>query len=67
MLLSSLGLSFCILYLNLLTMGYSFLDFVHFIISRWECNLFIVGILFMLMSWKGKQIYELLLRRSIKF
>lgn len=48
-------------------MGYSFLDFVHFIISRWECNLFIVGILFMLMSWKGKQIYELLLRRSIKF
>lgn len=48
-------------------MGYSFSAFVHFIISRVECNLFFVGIVMMLFSWKGKKIYELLLRRFIKF
>lgn len=67
MILCSLGLSFSILYLNLMTMGYSFSSFVHFIISRVECNLFFVGIVMMLFSWKGKKIYELLLRRFIKF
>lgn len=65
--LCSFGLSFCIIYFNLMTMGYSFSHYVHFIISRFECNLLWVGILFMLISWKGKDIYELLLRRFIKF
>lgn len=67
LLFCSLGLSFCILYLNLMTMGYTFATFVHFIISRFECNLFIVGIFMIMISWKGKEIYELLLRRFIKF
>lgn len=48
-------------------MGYTFATFVHFIISRFECNLFIVGIFMIMISWKGKEIYELLLRRFIKF
>ena len=31
---SALGLTFIILYLNLLTMGYSFLEYVYFIIRK---------------------------------
>jgi hypothetical protein len=65
--LSSLGLSFSIIYFNLMTMGYSFSQYVHFIISRIECSLLWIGILLMLISWKGKEIYELLLRRFTKF
>ncbi len=67
MMFCSLGLTFCILYLNLMTMGYSFSSFVHFIISRMECQMLIWGVLMMLFAWKGKDFYELLLRRFIKF
>jgi len=66
-LFTSIGLSFCILYLNLLTLGYSFFNLVHFIIRRGECNLFILGILMMFLAWKGKKIHELLLRCFTKF
>lgn len=39
--LSVISLSYIIIYLNLLTMGYNFTDYVHFIIRRIEClNLF---------------------------
>lgn len=65
--LCSLGLSFCIIYFNLMTMGYSFSHYVHFITSRIECNLLWIGIICMLISWKGRYIYELLLRRFVKF
>lgn len=64
---TSFGLMFCILYLNLLTMGYSFLNLVHFIIRRGECLLFFVGLFFLFLAWKGHDFYELLLRRHIKF
>ncbi len=58
----SLGLMFCILYLNLFTLGYTFSNLVHFIIRRGECWLFFIGIIFLILSLKGKRIYELLLR-----
>ncbi len=67
MILCSIGLSFWILYLNLLTMGYSFWNFVYFISSRIECYLVLVGVVLMIISWKGKEWHELLLRRRIKF
>lgn len=43
--LISLSITFDIIYLNLLTMGYSFIDYVNFIIRRWECLIFVLGII----------------------
>lgn len=63
----SLGLSFIILYFNLMTMGYSFWNMVHFISKRFECQLFFLGILLMILSWKGRYLHELLLRCRVKF
>ena len=63
----SIGLMFWILYLNLLTLGYSFLNLVHFIISRGESILFFFGILLIFISWKGANVCELLLRSHTKF
>ena len=63
----SVGLFFIILYLNLLTMEYSFFQYVHFISKRVECLLFIVGLLLILLPMKGKIKHELLLRYQSKF
>lgn len=63
----SLGLMFCIMYFNLLTLGYSFSNLVHFIIRRGECQLLFFGIFFLILAWKGHVFYELLLRRHSKF
>lgn len=63
----SIGLMFTVLYLNLLTIGYSFGNFVYFIISRGECLLFFLGLLFLLGVFYGRGFYELLLRRHPKF
>ena len=40
-----IGFSYTILYINLLTIGYNFLDYVKFIISRFECVLLFVGLI----------------------
>jgi len=54
-LLVSIGLFFCILNLNLLTVGYSFLKYVKFIISNIECNVLFFGIcLIVLVYERGK-------------
>ena len=45
-----IGFSFIILYLNLLTMGYNFFNYVNFIIRRSECYLSIIGIIIMILS-----------------
>ncbi len=65
--LSSIGLTFIFLYLNLITLGYSFLDFVQFISTRMECLLFLLGILVILFSMRGWIKSVLLLRHSTKF
>ena len=65
--LTSLGITFMILYLNLLTMGYSFLEFVNFIIRRLECWLFLIGIFLILLAFERWIKNELLLRYSNKF
>ena len=41
--LAIIGLFFILLYLNLLVIGYSFLEFVYFIIRSLYCDLFFVG------------------------
>lgn len=64
---SSVGLMFIILYLNLLTLGYSFFEFVHFISTRFECLLFFLGLILIFFSMKGWIKSVLLLRHSTKF
>ena len=45
-----IGCSFIILYLNLTTMGYNFLEYVNFIIRRVECYFSIIGFIIMFLS-----------------
>ena len=47
---SVIGLVFDISYLNLLTIGYNFLDYVKFIFSRIECLLFLFGVVLIIIS-----------------
>ena len=48
--LSVIGLSYIIIYLNLLSIGYNFFEYVNFIIRRIECLNFILGVIFMILS-----------------
>lgn len=45
-----IGLSFIILYLNLMTMGYNFGNYVNFIIREVECYYSIIGLTIMILS-----------------
>lgn len=45
-----IGCGFIILYLNLTTMGYNFLEYVNFIIRRVECYFSIIGFIIMILS-----------------
>ena len=64
--LTSLGLFFIIIYLNLLTIGYSFLDFVKFISRRVEVWLLLIGIICIVLSLERWIKNELLLRHHLK-
>ena len=48
--LTTIGLVYIIAYLNLLTLGYNFLDYVNFIIRRIECLNTIFGLILMNLS-----------------
>lgn len=48
--LTSLGLFFLILYLNLFSMGYTFFEFGKFITGRFECYLIIIGIVLIVIT-----------------
>ena len=59
--LSVIGLVFIISYLNLLSVGYNFKEYVNFIIRRLECWNVIIGfIIMMICIYKGGK-YELYL------
>ena len=45
-----IGCSFIILYLNLTTTEYNFLEYVNFIIRRVECYFSIIGFIIMILS-----------------
>ena len=45
-----IGFSFIILYLNLTTMGYNFINYVNFITRRIECYYSIIGLIIMMLS-----------------
>ena len=63
----SSGLLFLILYLNLLAMGYSFLEYVQFISSRFECYFIFIGSFCIAISLEGSKIHEKILRHCRKF
>ena len=48
--LTLIGFSYIIIYLNLTTIGYNFLEYVNFIIRRPECLIAIVGIILIVLS-----------------
>lgn len=56
-----IGLSFNILYLNLLTIGYNFSFYVNFITRRIECYYTIIGFIIILLTLiiKGEKKHEL--------
>ena len=58
-----IGLSFNILYLNLLTIGYNFSFYVNFITRRIECYYTIIGFIIILLTLiiKGEKKHELYL------
>lgn len=58
-----IGLSTIILYLNLLTIGYNFQEYVNFISRRIECYLPPIGliIMYLTINIKGAKKYELYL------
>ena len=53
-----IGCSFIILYLNLTTMGYNFLEYVNFIIRRVECYFSIIGFIIIILSIALKEDYR---------
>ena len=64
--LTSIGLFFIIIYLNLLTIGYSFSDFVKFISRKVEVWLLLIGIICLALSLERWIKNELLLRHNSK-
>ena len=48
--LSLIGFMYIIIYLNLLTMGYNFFEYVNFIIRRIECWNSIIGIIIIVIT-----------------
>lgn len=52
--LTVIGLIYIISYLNLLSIGYNFLEYVNFIIRRIECLYTIIGIVLIILSIGGK-------------
>ncbi len=48
--LSTIGATYIICYLNLLTIGYNFIDYVNFIISRFECWYLVIGFTILVIS-----------------
>ena len=65
--LTIIGSVYIIIYLNLTTIGYNFLEYVKFIISRIECLNFLFGIIIMFLSLYKEDNNELYLRYFSKF
>lgn len=64
--LTLIGSIYIIIYLNLTTMGYNFLDYVKFIIRRIECLNFIIGIVIMILCLPKEEKDELYIRYFTK-
>ena len=58
-----IGNSYIILYLNILSLGYSFSFYIHFIIRRLECYYAVIGFIIIILTLitKGDKKHELYL------
>lgn len=65
-LFTSTGLFFTIIYLNLLTIGYTFPEFVNFISRKLEFWFIFIGLICLIISLERWIKNEFLLRRSLK-
>ena len=65
--LTLVGCVYIILYINLITIGYNFSEYVNFIIRRPECWNLILGVIILLFSLPKEDKNELPLRYFIKF
>ena len=65
--LTLIGCIYIIIYLNLTTIGYNFLDYVKFIIRRPECLIFVVGLIIIYFSIPKEDNNELHIRYFTKF
>ncbi len=63
---TSIGIFFTIIYLNLLTNGYTFMEFVKFIIRKVEFWFIPLGLILIIISLERWLKNELLLRRNSK-
>jgi len=63
------GFTYIILYLNLLSIGYNFSEYVNFIFSRVECYFVLIGLIILILSIfiKGEKKYELYLWYCTQF
>ena len=57
------GFTYVILYLNLMSIGYNFFEYVNFIFSRVECYFVVIGLIILILSMfiKKEREYELYL------
>ena len=62
-----ISMSYIIIYLNLITMGYNFFDYVKFISRRIECLNIITGLILVIISIKIGGKNELYLWYNFKF
>ncbi len=65
--LTIIGCLYIIVYLNLTTMGYNFMEYVKFIIGRIECWNLIIGLVLMYFSLPREDTNEQNIRYFIKF
>ena len=59
-LMCSYSLMFIIIYLNLLKMEFTFLDYIKYMINSIECLIIIPGILLIILSLRKKNKYEII-------
>ena len=52
LIITTIGLIYIISYLNLLVIGYSILDYVYFIIREFECIMFFIGLIILIINNK---------------
>jgi len=56
-----IGCTFFILYFNLFVFGYSIFEYFLFLLQRWECYFFLVGIILVAFSFRKGKKYDIYL------
>jgi hypothetical protein len=59
----SIGLSFIIINLNLLSIGYSFIDYIYYIFTHFSCNIFFIGIIILYITNKNRSMWSVIFVR----